>query len=145
MKDLSLLSEQYEKARMTVSFLQGVSSIELPSEGDLLALEGEISTLQDLQRGRDRAIKGANLMTQMCSSLSDDLIPLHKTDFLEKTENTLDLLDDLHREREVSIEQIKDLEQAIDQDKRDQVSLQQHLKDHIHEEGACPLCGSVVC
>ena len=145
MKDLALLLDQYEEASVTVSSLHGVSTIELPSEGDLLALEGEISTLQDLHRGRERAIKGANLMTQMCSSLSNDLIPLQKTDFLQKTENTLDLLDDLHREREVSIEQIKDLEQAIDQNKRDQVSLQQHLKDHIHEEGSCPLCGSVVC
>ena len=145
MKDLTLLLEQYGEASVTVSSLQGVSTIELPSEGDLLALESEISTLQGLYKGRERAIKGANLMTQMCSSLSDDLIPLQKTDFLEKTENTLDLLDDLHREREISIEQINDLEKAIDQNKRDQVSLQQHLKDHLHEEGSCPLCGSVVC
>ena len=84
-------------------------------------------------------------MTQMCSSLSDDLIPLEKTDFLLKTGRTLWIYWMTFIERgEISIEQINDLEKAIDQNKRDQVSLQQHLKDHIHEEGSCPLCGSVV-
>ena len=101
--------------------------------------------MKDLHKGRARAISGSRIMTEMCEGLSNDLVPLQKTTFLQRTEDTLDVLDDLQRERDISTEQIDDLQKAIDQNKRDQVALQQHLKDHIHEEGSCPLCGSVVC
>lgn len=142
---LSSLLSQYEVANNTVTSLQGVSSIALPHEGDLVALNDEIDTLKGLHKDRARAISGARIMTQMCEGLSDDLVPLQKADFLQKTETTLEALDDLQRERDIAIEQIDDLQKAIDQNKRDQVALQRHLKDQIHEEGSCPLCGSVVC
>lgn len=142
---LLVLKDAYSEASQTVSFLQGISSVSVPDEGDLLTLTATLKTLTDLQTDRLRAMAGTRVMTQMCETLSHDLVPLHKVEFLSKTEDTLETLTSLHTERDLSIELLEDLEKDIQQNKRDQVALQRHLKEHIHDKGACPLCGSEVC
>lgn len=139
------LNSRYAEAVRAVQHLQGVSEVSVPDLGDLEALEGEIEALTDLKRRRERAVSGARIMTNMCSDLSDHMVLLDKTDFLQKTHDALEVVEDLQRERELAIEQIEDLEKSVQQNKRDQVALQRHLKDHIHGEGECPLCGSEVC
>lgn len=139
------LRGEYAEASQTVSFLQGLSSVYVPDEGDLLTLTATLKTLSDLQTDRLRAMTGTRVMSQMCETLSNDLVPLHKVEFLSKTEDTLDILTSLNTERSLSIELLEDLEKDIQQNKRDQVALQRHLKDHIHAQGSCPLCGSTVC
>ena len=139
------LRGEYSEASKTVSFLQGISSVYIPDEGGLLTLTATLKTLTDLQTDRLRAMTGTRVMSQMCTTLSNDLVPLHKVEFLSKTEKTLETLTSLHTERAISIELLEDLEKDIQQNKRDQVALQRHLKEHLHAEGSCPLCGSDVC
>ena len=143
--ELIELNEQYTQATRSVLTLQGVSEISLPDFTDVERVQSMTDFLTDLYKRRNRAVSGARIMTQMCSDLSDRMVLLEKTDFLQKIHDTLDQIEDLHREREIAIEQIEDLENSIQNNKRDQVALQQHLKDHLHGEGECPLCGSEVC
>lgn len=139
------LDEQYMRATRLVLSLQGVSEVFLPDFSDVERIQTMSDYLTDLYKRRERALSGTRIMTEMCSELSDHMVLLDKTDFLQKTHNSLELLEDLQRERDISVEQIEDLENAVQQNKRDQVALQRHLKEHIHSEGSCPLCGSTVC
>jgi chromosome segregation ATPase len=139
------LNVRYQEACTTVKELNGLSEVNVPDESSLVEVSEALDSLCELQRGHARAIKGIDLMTGMCASLENDLIPLERVDFLAKTESTLRELQSLQMEWDICKEQLEDLEKDIQQNKRDQVALQRHLKEHIHEEGACPLCGSSVC
>ena len=139
------LGSHYTQATQLVRSLQGVSEISLPDFSDVEKLESLSDLLTDLCVRRKRAVSGSRIMTSMCSELSDHMLLLDKTDFLQKTHESLELIEGLQLERDLASEQIEDLENTIQQNKRDQVALQRHLKEHIHSEGSCPLCGSTVC
>lgn len=143
--ELEALRDSYVLAVRGVEQLRGISQIEIPELGDITRLSEDLEELSEIQHNRNRAIKGASLMTAMCEDLENNLVILGKTDFLQKTYDALDSLEDLQRERDDLNDQLATLESEIQKNKREQVSLQQHLKDHIHGEGECPLCGSEVC
>jgi NADH pyrophosphatase NudC (nudix superfamily) len=139
---LNLLLSRKQKAHQTVLKLQGIESIEIPSDEKFLILrnllkeQGELTALLGRKQHAQQSIQHFEGLDGVQFELN--------TEQAERILAAIHLVEGLLKRRQVAEVQIRSVEQELNKTEKELVQVTEDLKNLLGNYSECPLCGSAL-